>query len=322
MPKIPPRPTNRRHGRSISPNLDSFARSPLNEAPLAFTLGNNSLPNLSQNALTADVPPNLTLPSIGQEGSEYANIFENGDTKPSESQSQPEERNIGSDLKLHAPKPSLPSSAKAGVTTVTRTDSDHAATAGDGKARSTPGDDNDPHSRPLRTKTSFASNISIERPSSTQPGESGYGIPEIGQRVPMYPNAGDVQAPSPSPYQQSFAPGIGFQNDGPGRPGRHHGRTRSGRGFDNPPGSYGLHGHGVTSESKFEKAWYEKHPDMLEKEQGEYGPGIGGRGRKGEWVLTSDELNKLVKDTPSRAVGTGQLKKSRDSIVSNHIANS
>lgn len=170
----------------------------------------------------------MALPSIGQEGSEYAEVF----AAPEELGTSPEQtRNIANDLKLHAPKPSLPtSSAKQRVSAVTRTDSGQAAAFGIGKASS---DDKDPSSRPLKAKASFVSQTSngTERPPSSA--ESEHGIPQIGQIVPMYPNAGDVQAPSPSPFSQPYAPGIGFHNDGT-KP-RHHGRRTSGRGYDMPP---------------------------------------------------------------------------------------
>ena len=256
-------------------------------------------------------PPSVSLPSIGQEGDEYAGLaYEDAeDASDTTGTSPTQTRNVGSDLPLHAPKPSLSSSnAKARISTVTRTDSSQAVAAGIGKA-GTPfhGDDRDPHLRSLKAKESFnrtESSASTERPSSAA-ADAEHGIPEIGQRVPMYPNAGDVQAPSPSPYAQNFPAGIGFHNDGTQKPGRHHGRTRSGReSFQGPPGSYGLHGHGVGNVDKFEKAWYDKHPDaLLREESGQYGPGIGGN--RGEWALSSDDLNKIVRETASRGSGFG-----------------
>ena len=243
LPKIPPRPIHRRLERSISPNRESFARSPLNETPFLANHGNQSKSSLyasgSANASNSDLPrspSSVALPSIGQEGNEYAEVFGVPDdlgTSPTQT------RNVANDLKLHAPKPSLPvSSAKQRVSQVTRTDSGQAAAFGIGKATSS--DDKDPSSHPLKAKASFASQTSngTERPPSSM--ESEHGIPEIGQRVPMYPNAGDVQAPSPAPFAAPFAPGIGFHNDG-SKP-KHHNRRASGRGFDGPPDSYGLHG--------------------------------------------------------------------------------
>jgi hypothetical protein len=234
LPKIPPRPI-RRLDRSISPQRESFARSPLNETPFLANHGNQGKSSLysstSANASSSDLPrrpSTVALPSIGQEGNEYAEVFgapEELGTSPTQT------RNVANDLKLHAPKPSLPtSSAKQRVSAVTRTDSGQAAAFGIGKAAS---DDKDPSSRPLKAKASFASQNSngTERPPSSL--ESEHGIPQIGQVVPMYPNAGDVQAPSPSPFSQPYAPGIGFHNDGT-KP-RHHGRRTSGRGYDMPP---------------------------------------------------------------------------------------
>lgn len=305
LPKIPPRPANRRHDRSISPQRESFAPSPLNEAPPPSNHGNQSKSSLykseSANASTSELPrrpSSVTLPTLGQEGSEYAEVF----AAPEDLSSSPTQtRNVADDLKLHAPRPSLPtSSAKQRVSAVTRTDSGQAAAFGIGKASS---DDKDPSSRPLKAKASFASQTSNgpERPASSL--ESEHGIPEIGQRVPMYPNAGDVQAPSPSPYQTAFAPGIGFHNDG-SKP-RNHTRKSSGRGTDIPFDAYGKHGHGQLPHDRFEKAYYEKHPELLKKETGHYhGPFAEDRP---EWAMSSDDLNKIVRDTASRGAGIGRL---------------
>ncbi len=301
MPSIPPRPGQRRTSdRSQSPNRDAFARSPFHEPPLAIS--NLDLPQR---------PPSVSLPSIGQEGNEYADIGykdESTDAEPEGSGNEPQEtRNVGRDLPLHAPRPSFSSStAKARVSTVTRTDSSQAAAAGIGKAP-LPVDDKDPQDRVLKPRVSFrtASSASTERPGSAQTDDD-RGIPEIGQRVPMYPDAGDVQAPSPSPFQQQFPAGVGFHNSGIQKPSRHHRRTPSGREIL-PPGSYGMHGHGVPSTDQFERTWYEKHPEALDREEhGQYGPGIGGG--RGEWALSSDDLNKLVRETSSKqAQGSSDL---------------
>ncbi|MCJ1386843.1 hypothetical protein MMC17_009971 [Xylographa soralifera] len=316
-PKVPPRPSQRRVDRSESPHRDSFARSPLNEAPLAINHGNISTglhsrngPNASNSSLSLPArPPSVSLPSIGQEGNEYAELAYEEPGTTLESGSPTQTRNVGSDLPLYAPKPSLStSSAKARIATVTRTDSSQAAAIGIGEA-ATPSqaDDKDPYTRSLNPRESFSStrsSASTERPSSTQVDDE-HGIPEIGQRVPMYPNAGDVQAPSPSPYSQNHPSGIGFHNDG-SKP-RHHGRRSSVKEvFLGPPGSYGLHGHGMANSDKFEKAWYDKHPDALVREEsGQYGPGIGGG--RGEWAMSSEDLNKIVRDTASRGAGFGML---------------
>ncbi|KAI4184881.1 MAG: hypothetical protein L6R41_004461, partial [Letrouitia leprolyta] len=271
MPKIPPRPTHRTIERSRSPNSELFPRSPLNEPPMIMqhdnqhgSLYSNDNQNISSSNLGLPKrPPSVSLPSIGQEGSEYEDLEYQ---KPEQTildqvkgQSQPEQtRNVGSDLPLHAPRPSFSSStAKERVAAVTRTDSSAAMAAGIGKA-TTPIDDKDPHKRPLHPKVSFSSRpdsvASTERPGSAQEG-SEHGIPDvgIGQRVPMYPDAGDVQAPSPSPFSQNFPAGIGFHNDGSSRS-RNQGRRSSALLFHGPPGSYGMHGHGTVPADQFEKA--------------------------------------------------------------------
>ena len=314
-PIVPPRPGNRRIDRSTSPHRDSFARSPLNEIPTSIRQGSSGVYGENgQNASSSSLglparPPSVSLPSIGQEGSEYA--YDDAEIAPDEPAStlQTQTRNVGTDLPLHAPTPSLSTSgAKARIATVTRTDSHQAAAHGLGNAN-TPmhGDDKDPHTQVLKPRASFSSamsSASTERPSSVY-AEVEQGIPEIGQRVPMYPNAGDVQAPSPSPFSQIFPAGVGYHNDG-SKP-RHHGRTPSGRKvFAEPPGSYGLHGHGLASPDRFEKAWYDKHPEaLLREEGGQYGPGIGGG--RGEWALSSEDLNKIVRETASRGSGFGIL---------------
>jgi hypothetical protein len=306
LPKIPPRPI-RRIERSVSPHRESFARSPLNEIPSANQgkLEKSSL-YISDSANTSNTelphrPSSVVLPSIGQEGSEYAEIFEGSSDELGSSPAQT--RNVANDLKLHAPKPSLPvSSAKQRVSAVTRTDSGQAAAFGFGKPGSVH-DDHDPANRPLKTKASFASQNSMgtERPPSSAEREDG--IPNIGQVVPMYPNAGDVQAPSPAPTQQPFAPGIGFHNDG-SQP-RNHGRRSSGRGIEIPLDAYGKHGHGQIPHDRFEKAYYQKHPELLKKETGAYhGPFAEGRA---EWAMSSEDLNKIVRDTASRGTGLGEL---------------
>lgn len=322
VPKIPPRPGHGGADKSQSPNRDSFPRSPLNDLPLAMNLGNKSgsfYNNRNESGSNLDLPqrpPSVSLPSIGQEGNEYADISYDKSQDPTLDQmpsqkEQPQTRSVGSDLPLYAPRPSFSSStAKARVSAVTRTDSNQAAAIGLGKATTPlPGDDGNSQLRVKQSKESLRrteSSASTERPAS-QAGDSDHGIPEIGQRVPMYPDAGDVQAPSPSPYSQTFPSGIGFHNDGVQKSGRHHGRTRSGKEvFHGPPGSYGLHGHGAPHTDRFEKAWYDKHPDALVREEnGQYGPSISSG--RGEWAMSSEDLNKIVRDTARRGSGFGIL---------------
>lgn len=321
VPKIPPRPAH----RALDPllNRDNFPRSPLNEVPFAMNhgtkFGNLQHHNDYEANLAASLPPrppSVSLPSVGQEGNEYADIVyekppEAGQSSASALAEPEQTRNVGRDLPLHAPTPSISTStAKARVAYVTRTDSTQAAAVGIGKAGTHQHDDKSPHSRALRPKVSFSrpeSSASTERPDSAQATDSDHGIPEIGQRVPMYPDAGDVQAPSPAPFPPNPPSGNGvFHEGGQQRPGRHHSRTRSGReGFRGPPGSYGMHGHGVQHNDHLEKAWYDKHPDALVREEncGQYGPGIGGG--RAEWALSSEDLNKIVRDTARRGSGFG-----------------
>ena len=312
FPKIAPRPSRGKPERSQSPHRDQFARSPFNEPHLSKTISNSGLSVHSRNDSSTNLParpPSVSLPSIGQEGDEYADI--DYTKKPEDKDAEEEEavtnepretRNVAGDLPLHAPKPSLSSStAKTRVSTVTRTDSQQAAAVGIGKP-TTPTlspEDTLSHDHPFKPKVSFRteSAASTERPDSAAQTEDDHRIPEIGQRVPMLPDAGDVQAPSPSPFQQQFPVGIGFHNSGSAKPGRHHRRTPSGREIL-PPGSYGLHGHGIQNTDQFERDWYAKHPEALDREEhGEYGPGIGGG--RGEWAMSSDDLNKLVYETAS-----------------------
>ncbi|KKZ60518.1 hypothetical protein EMCG_04796 [[Emmonsia] crescens] len=309
MPKVPPRPNSRRRiERSASPHRDSYAPSPLNELPdVSGTRHRHS----NDTSNTPARPPSVTLPSVGQEGMEYAGLeYQNASADNREQTQDPpvETRNVNRDLHLHAPKPSLPiSSAKAQVQAVTRTDSQQAAAAGFGKVvPSADYDDTDrSRSRHIRTSGSRqeSSISSTDRQASLQFGEEG-GIPEIGRRVPMDPNAGDVQAPSPSPYGDHGSEGNHHSLSGSGqqRTGRHHQRTRSSRENSLPPGSYGLRGHGVQPSDKFERAWYDKHPDELAREeQGQYGPGLGNQ--RPEWALSSDDLNKIVRTSASTGLG-------------------
>ena len=311
-PQIPPRPTGRPVDRNDS-GRDSFATSPLNEPPFLPKAGSGGsiYGNLGDNASTSNTnlsprPPSVTLPSIGQEGNEYADIANMAQdqslSKTISGSSETTTSHVGSDLPLHAPKPSLSQSdARARIQGVTRTDSEKAASVGVGRRSSVQNDD---PLRGLKSKTSMslrsASATSTERPGSTQVEEQG--IPEIGVQVPMYPNAGDVQAPSPAmPSLAHGPPSAGIPSDRA----RHHGRTRSGREvFYGPPGSYGLHGHGMNSTDKFEKAWYDKHPEALAQE-GQYSPALSNA--RGDYVLSSEDLNKLVQDTAKRGSGFGNF---------------
>jgi hypothetical protein len=292
-PQVPPRPT-RRQDRSASPNRDAFARSPLHDA--AFTVGKIDSKTLNTSGMTEnDVPqrpPSVTLPSIGQEGSEYASLDEMSKEQDTEVQTT---KGIAGDLPLHAPTASVPSStAKSRIAGVTRTDSAQAAVAGIGKAYTEIAERSPSASNHMTRSTSSLGGrpLSINEPAEP-------GIPEIGVQVPMYPNAGDVQAPTPAPSHvgnhHRSTPG-----DGPQLRKKHSREV-----FHGPPGSYGLHGHGILPKDPIERAWYEKHPEALAQEaQGEYGPAIV-EDRK-EWMLSSDDLNKLVHAGALRATSTGE----------------
>ncbi|OIW25018.1 hypothetical protein CONLIGDRAFT_690756 [Coniochaeta ligniaria NRRL 30616] len=284
-PKVPPRPINRRIDRSVSPNPARFAPSPLNEglyAPKSPTLqhltpGGYSSGNHKRQQ-SVEIPSNA-----GEEGREYESLAEQMSSAYSDMSSSPEQtRTVGDDVKIHAPKPSLPAqSAKQRVMTVTRTDSDKAASFGIGKPSS---DDHTPSSnRSLKKKASTISQLS----TTESHGDDEHGIPEIGQQVPMFPNAGDVQAPSPAPGSSGF---IETKD-------KNHKRRTSSRG-NLPPGSYGLHGHGLQPLDKLEKQYFQKHPDLLKRE---HTPLY--YDRPNDFSMSSDDLNKIVRETASHGAG-------------------
>ncbi|KAI0434244.1 altered inheritance of mitochondria protein 21 [Xylaria sp. FL1042] len=287
-PTIPARPT-KRFNRSVSPNPDRFAPSPLNESPFASKAKRNSQSLLGEEL---ERSTSVDLPGVGEEGKEYAAAIEElVSTSPDENRtSSPEQtRIVDEGLKLHAPKPTVPAaSAEKRVAAVTRTDSDRAAAFGIGR----PSSEEPLHSgaRSLKKKASTTSQLSHHSELYT---DDEHGIPEIGQRVPMLSYAGDVQAPSPAPRASSVDST---------KSGRHHSRRTSSRnGFhDLPPGSYGLHGHGIESTDKLEKAYYEKHPEIYQKEH--YHPL---HERVHDYSMSSENLNKIVRDTASRGVGSG-----------------
>jgi Altered inheritance of mitochondria protein 21 len=301
LPEVPPRPINKRLDRSVSPG--NYPRSPLNE-PYNPLMKTKSIDATAQEGLPR--PPSVQhLPSLGQEGMEYGEI-----------QFQPEQpvstlgadaaaqtRNVAQDLHLHAPRPSLPkAAATAQVQAVTRTDSTQAASHGLGN-NSTPGHDDHGHDAlgRVRSRTSFS------RPNSSASGgrrasivqADEHGPAELGMRVPINPLLGDVQAPSPA----SFSPNHTGQNGEPKR--RHHFRTKSGKDVA-PPGSYGLHGHGLPPSDPFEKDWYAKHPEELHHEEA-HGHGVYeglGSGR-GAFALSSDDLNRIVSNANIAGSGFG-----------------
>ncbi|KAK4665918.1 hypothetical protein QC763_408460 [Podospora pseudopauciseta] len=279
LPMVPPRPANRRFQRSISPNPDRFAPSPLNESPLVKSK------TLHPGGRTHGDPiprsTSVDLPSLGEEGAEYANLAQESSPSNEENTSPEHTRTVGEDVKLHAPKPSLPAaSAKQRVMAVTRTDSDRAAAFGIGRPSSN--DDSAgalPSNRSLKKKASTTSQLSAKSDIDDE-----HGIPEIGIQVPMLKHAGDVQAPSPAPSTVEK---------------KHHSRRSSSRG-NLPPGSYGLHGHGVGPQDKLDKAYFEKHPELLKKEHV-----LHHYDRVKDFSMSSEELNKIVRETITRGSGLG-----------------
>ncbi|CRK14869.1 hypothetical protein BN1708_011274 [Verticillium longisporum] len=289
QPMVPPRPI-KRFDRSISPNPHRFAPSPINESPFSKSPRTSRFPDSSLGGPIQDPiqrPGSVNMPSVGEEGNEYEAV--RSSTTANQRPVSPEQtRMIAEDLKLHAPKPSFSAqSAKQRVATVTRTDSDKAASFGIGR----------PSSGELPP-----SYIKKKRSSIGQASEAGsievfddeeHGIPEIGQQVPLNPHLGDVQAPSPAPNAHG-------QESARSHTPRHHGRKLSSRGYpDAPPGSYGLHGHGTPSNDKFERAWYEKHPESKKRESQ-----ISLHDRQNDFAMSSTDLNKIVRDTREAGVGT------------------
>lgn len=211
----------------------------------------------------------------------------------SDQASSPEQtRTIDEGMKIHAPKATMPAqSAKQRIMQVTRTDSDRAASFGIGKPSS---DVPTPSNRSLKKKASTTSALSHSEVEDEE-----RGIPEIGQHVPLLANAGDVQAPSP-------APGALSANDA-SRP--THKRKNSSRGL--PPGSYGLHGHGVASQDKLDKEYYKKHPETLRSEHHIYQ-----HDRATDFSMSSEQLNKMVRDTENHGHGVGKYGGERVPVAS------
>lgn len=283
MPKIPPRPLTLRHDRSISPNPARFAPSPLNEG--LYSPKSTYFQHLSVGDKHHNRRQSVEVPSqAGEEGREYESLAEQLRSTDSDRSSSPEQtRTVGNDVKIHAPKPSLPAqSAKQRVMTVTRTDSDKAASFGIGRPSS-----EEVHlpssNRSLKKKSSTISQLS----ATDSHADDEHGIPEIGRQVPMFPNAGDVQAPSPAPGAEGMD--------------KHHKRRTSARG-NLPPGSYGLHGHGVVPQDKLERQYFQKHPDLLKREHTPHH-----YDRPYDFSMSSEDLNKIVRETASHGSGIGKI---------------
>lgn len=303
-PLVPPRPSRK---VDPSPDREAYTRSPLNAPPTASS--NRPLrPKTSQDLPPR--PPSVSLPDVGQEGSEYSSFDQLPPEAHGVSVGSPEgeqTRNVSMDLPMHQPKASVPqSTAKRQIQGVTGLDSTQAAAAGIGRSRPAddvhkmpPADAGSPLKQrapsteplnPLRQKASFNRSTSslqpleraTSRPGSVHGGEDyEHGIPEIGRQVPLLAMAGDVQAPSPGQGLPQHAPGIGFFNDGSNKAHRKRGSKQE----YGPPDAYGLH---HSERDQFEKEWIRKHPQEAAKE-GHYA-----HLPKPETALTSEQLNRLV----------------------------
>lgn len=274
LPRIPPRPTK----RGPSPNPDRYAPSPLNGGLLSPTkkdFRSNSNGEPIERVRSVDLPA-----VVGEEGMEYAALAEEVKSSREPSTSPTQTRSVDENMKIYAPTATMPASrAKQRIQQVTRTDSDNAAAFGIGKPSQ---DLPTPSNRSLKKKASTASGLSHSEVEDEE-----HGIPEIGQQIPLLPNAGDVQAPSPAPGSDAI---------------KSHKRKGSSRGL--PPGSYGLHGHNVAPQDKLEKEYYNKHPELLKLEHHPYQAD-----RPTDFALSSEQLNKLVRDTESTGHGVGKRKK-------------
>lgn len=264
-PVIPPFQT-RRSERSNSPNPlgSSYAPSPLNDIPGTQPVRQPS-PECSRPLRTPSVQQ---MPSVGQEGMEYAELDYQKASDHEEEQEEPAQlKSVKSDLQIFAPRPSLPkASTRAQVEDMARAVSQHS----ERPTRRTWSKD---HSR---TTSSVASHDSLD-------------THDTGLQVPMDPNAGDVQAPTPTDSAAQA-----------------RSKSKCGRESVLPPGSYGLHGHGVTPNDSFEKAWYEKHPDEFKREAlGQHLP-ASERPRPTS-ALSGDDLNKLVRSSADKGSGLGKL---------------
>lgn len=271
LPKIPPRPTK----RGPSPNPDRYAPSPLNGGLLSPTKKDQ---RSNSNGDPIDRSRSVDLPAVvGEEGMEYAALAEELASSREPSTSPTQTRAVDENMKIYAPTATMPASrAKQRIMQVTRTDSDNAAAFGIGKPSQ---DGATPSNRSLKKKASTASG---EGHSEIEDEE--HGIPEIGQQIPLLKHAGDVQAPSPAPGSDAV---------------KAHKRKGSSRGL--PPGSYGLHGHNVAPQDKLDKEYYQKHPELLRREHHPYQAD-----RPTDFALSSEQLNKLVRETESTGHGVGE----------------
>ncbi|KAI5286284.1 hypothetical protein KEM54_006909 [Ascosphaera aggregata] len=294
-PTIPARPKSR-VDRPKSPALvNAYAQSPLNRRPESPCKPSPVIQPNQQH-------PTVKIPSIGQEGVEYANYdrlkaeaetehdaeVEQHSHQHQDQHQQEEEllqhhhqppssqtRNIAQDLKLHSPRPSsghtqarVTSMARNGLDNNGNDDNNNTFSSSRPSLSSRPSsmvyaDSETGSDRPASNAATAANNTATTTTTTATPGT----------RVPMYPGAGEVQAPTP-------------RSDSA--------RPKASGEFPRPPDSYGLHSHDIEPTSKLEKEWYQKHPEAQERKEkvskAMHGP-------RPENALSSDALNKLVRET-------------------------
>ncbi|RKF62202.1 putative protein impact protein [Erysiphe neolycopersici] len=275
-PKIPSRPIDKSTGRSISPNQDNYARTPLNKAPLCLNI------NEAENQVSATNSAGLSdseichllsvkLPSIGQEGTEYADVYKTQDENLNKLPIN--NKHISSSCQSDKLESTyLKSGVESLVTAMAHTDSSKDS-----------------------VMTNTSEGIGTDRQISDV-SKNTQGIPQIGLFVPMYPNAGDVQAPSQSLKANKI---TGNSSDDHKEESKYDSQKLNGRVQEIPSDAYGRYGHGFVSQDLFDKAYYKKHPELFKKEIGSYGE------TRPEWAMSSEDLNKIVQDTAGHGTKIG-----------------
>lgn len=161
IPKIPPRPA-RRNDQSPSPMCDNSVPSASDELPDESNVSRISSSNAPDRSPSATIPPSEE--GVANENLAAWTLSESRDQCPTET------RNVDVDLKLHAPRPSLPSSsAEAKIRAVTGTDSPQAAAAGLGSTVSPVHDEHEPLSGSPQSKTDSPADSSTAFSNRRQP---------------------------------------------------------------------------------------------------------------------------------------------------------
>ncbi|TQS38884.1 hypothetical protein Golomagni_00598 [Golovinomyces magnicellulatus] len=291
--KLPSRPNDKRLDQSVYPNQKLHAISQ-NRMAQNFNEKRDQEPVNSDACLVSGAeicrPPSVNLPSLGEEGIEYDDVYI---ALENETELQTKILNNSNDFTHHAPKSTLSCSSAVMDSPMTNHTGYNMTSE---KENST-----DSISR-KEDPQSGSNSQSFTRAGRSIPNLSNeLGIPQIGQYVPMNPNAGDVQAPPPS-IGLHVAMGATLNENGAQM--RNHTRKLSGRDKDIPSDSYGRFGHGIIiPQDRFDKAYYKKHPELLKKETGFYGD------VRPEWAMSSEDLNKIVRDTASHGIGVGASSK-------------